>query len=153
MTHEARIAARKALNTPDALRVAAKAITADRDDPDWYDRVTAARRAVPAGYVDLIYAAMGTKSPVLCDAAALYLQLEALRLEDADMSAIASLVAAHWREVNPGPTDPPDFIRASGNTHCQTCGKPYYSHTLSRHIDYTGHHYLRHLCDGTLVKL
>lgn len=50
--------------------------------------------------------------------------------------------------------DYPEFIRASGNCICPTCGKTYSKHPDEmKYLDWNGHPYLNKLCNGTLVKL
>jgi hypothetical protein len=45
------------------------------------------------------------------------------------------------------------FIRASGDCICPKCERPYWRHHDSHHRDWNGEPFLKHLCDGTLVKL
>lgn len=51
------------------------------------------------------------------------------------------------------PDPAPDFIRASGDVNCTSCGKPYRKHPHTDHVDWDGNPWLHKLCDGTLVKL
>ena len=47
-----------------------------------------------------------------------------------------------------------EFIRASGDCICPTCGKDYYHHQHDPNaVDWEGHPFLHILCDGTRVKL
>lgn len=44
------------------------------------------------------------------------------------------------------------FDRASGDSIC-TCGKLYFDHPYTDHVDYDGRPFLKRLCDGRIVKL
>lgn len=47
-----------------------------------------------------------------------------------------------------------EIFRADGRCICEICGKEYWKHPFSEHVDYaTGEPYLNVLCDGCLVKL
>ena len=45
------------------------------------------------------------------------------------------------------------MIRASGDTPCSLCGRPYKRHPLVRDFESNGECYLHAHCDGTLLKL
>jgi len=47
----------------------------------------------------------------------------------------------------------PDFIRASGNMVCSSCGNLYAFHSFAREHQGSDGPYLRRLCNGALVKL
>ena len=49
---------------------------------------------------------------------------------------------------------PPNIVRVSGETVCETCDKRYRSHPFDEvNLDHEGNQYLRVACDGRLLKL
>lgn len=61
-------------------------------------------------------------------------------------------VAILQQEVNKYKTRPLPY-RASGDTICPSCEKPYAEHPYSEDRDHLGEPYLNILCSGELVKL
>jgi NTP pyrophosphatase (non-canonical NTP hydrolase) len=62
-------------------------------------------------------------------------------------------VEALYREYDEnGEPKPPEFVRASKDSVCETCNLPYWKHPFSEHLGNAGP-FLRRLCGGKLVKL